>query len=138
MRDGVRYARPGRPRLPVDADVAECLGIHWAELAADRKLWASAKIVYMMHKGAKLDASGGLGCYPFHYSNKTLDLIGATSMMEGMSVVFKVDSVLVANQVKRSLGFEVRFCSGALSEICALGFICVAEQVEVRAGVRGV
>ena len=100
MRDGVRYARAGRPRLPVDADVAECLGIHWAELAADRKLWASAKIVYMMHKGAKLDASGGLGCYPFHYSNKTLDLIGPTSMIEGMSVVFKVDSVLVANQVK--------------------------------------
>ena len=100
MRDGVRYARAGRPRQPVDADVAECLGIHWAELAADRKLWASAKIVYMMHKGAKLDASGGLGCYPFHYSNKTLDLIGPTSMLEGMSVIFKVDSVLVANQVK--------------------------------------
>ena len=100
MRDGVRYVRPGRPRVLVDADVAECLGIHWAELAADRKLWASAKVVYMMYKGAKLDSSGGLGCYPFHYSNKTLDLIGPTSMLQGMSVVFKVDSVLVANQVK--------------------------------------
>jgi hypothetical protein len=71
MRDGVRYARPGRPRPPVDADVVDCIGIHWAELAQDRQLWAAAKIVYLTHKGAKLDSSGGTRCYPFHCSNRT-------------------------------------------------------------------
>ncbi len=76
------------------------LGYTLGRARTDRKLWASAKVVYLMYNGAKLNSSGGLGCYPFTCSNKTLDLIGPTSMLQGMSVVFKVDSVLVANQVK--------------------------------------